>query len=547
MARKLDLADIQGNITRAYAPFGFWNVRYFFLHVNREKLEEARKFLDVVRERVTTSERWGQGEDRAERPKVTLNIGFSWFGLWAFGLPTETLRMFPREFIDGMKPRAHILGDVGKSAPDHWDRIWQDSNQGSGTQVHIWVSMNAQSGEGPDPVPELDAQIEWFRQEIEKSKGGVVLLSGHGPTGENDYQEAHILWGEGSGRARVPLKSEHFGYTDGIGNPVFAGQFEQKIEDVRVVGRGKLMPDQTWAPLATGEFLLGHVDESQEIPPAAFPDDFANNGTFMVYRKLHQNVKTFKEYVADQSGTYAAIMGVSKDEAAETIGAKMVGRWKNGVPLLVAPTYDDWQKFNEDWKDIELIVLKKKTGQAVTAAEQARAAEYNRILIDFKYNGDVEGYKCPVAAHIRRANTRDMLDPVINTDGAIGSALNKRRRILRRGLPYGKSDPKNPTDDGEHGIIFMAVCASLFRQFEFVQQQWMQYGLDFNVGNDTCPVIGKHEEGDKFVIASDPGSGKPPYICADPGPFVTTRGGEYFFIPSLTSLRMMAMGVVDPT
>lgn len=125
--------------------------------------------------------------------------------------------------------------------------------------------------------------------------------------------------------------------------------------------------------------------------------------------------------------------------------------------------------------------------------------------------------------------------------------MNKRRRILRRGLPYGEHDPGNPSDDGEHGIIFMAICANQFRQFEFVQQQWIQYGLDFNVGNDTCPVIGKHDKGDKFVIASDPESGKPPYICADPPPFVTTKGGEYFFIPSLTALCMIAMGIIDPT
>ena len=96
-------------------------------------------------------------------------------------------------------------------------------------------------------------------------------------------------------------------------------------------------------------------------------------------------------------------------------------------------------------------------------------------------------------------------------------------------------------------MIFMAIRASLFRQFEFVPQQWIQYGLDFNVGNDTCPVIDEHGKGDKFVIASDPELGKPPYICANPPPFVTTKGGEHFFIPSLTALRMIAMGVIDPT
>ena len=143
-----------------------------------------------------------------------------------------------------------------------------------------------------------------------------------------------------------------------------------------------------------------------------------------------------------------------------------------------------------------------------------------------------------------------MLDPRIGSQDkseVSGSALNKRRRILRRGLPYGTYDPKTGSDEGEHGIIFMAVCASLFRQFEFVQQQWINYGLDFNVGNDTCPIIGKHGTDAKFVIASEPALGKPPFVCERLPQFVTTRGGEYFFIPSVSALRMIAMGIIDPT
>ncbi len=73
------------------------------------------------------------------------------------------------------------------------------------------------------------------------------------------------------------------------------------------------------------------------------------------------------------------------------------------------------------------------------------------------------------------------------------------------------------------------------------------YGLDFNVGIDTYPVIGKHDKEDKFVIASDPESRKPPYICAEPPPFLTTKGREYFYFPSLTALCMIAMGFIDPT
>jgi hypothetical protein len=93
----------------------------------------------------------------------------------------------------------------------------------------------------------------------------------------------------------------------------------------------------------------------------------------------------------------------------------------------------------------------------------------------------------------------------------------------------------------------MALCASLFNQFEFVQQQWVHYGASFNAGNDTDPLVGLRRPGAKFVIPADPAQDHPPFICANMPQFVETRGGEYFFLPSLTALREIAQGSVDPT
>jgi deferrochelatase/peroxidase EfeB len=147
-------------------------------------------------------------------------------------------------------------------------------------------------------------------------------------------------------------------------------------------------------------------------------------------------------------------------------------------------------------------------------------------------------------------NTRDYLDP-LNKPGAknedASTQLNKRRRILRRGLPYGPSSFGHSNDETEQGVAFMIICANIFRQFEFVQQQWIQYGLDFNVGNNTCPLLGNHEHHKRHIIPGDPDAGGKPYIMNKLKTFVETRGGDYFFIPSLTALRMMAMGIVDPT
>ena len=96
----------------------------------------------------------------------------------------------------------------------------------------------------------------------------------------------------------------------------------------------------------------------------------------------------------------------------------------------------------------------------------------------------------------------------------------------------------------------LICCSSLERQFEFVQQQWINYGMDSNAGNDTCPMLGNRPSKDvKFVIpkdqeADDDGA---PYMCTKLPQFVETKGGAYFFVPSMTSLRMIAIGVIDPT
>jgi deferrochelatase/peroxidase EfeB len=241
-------------------------------------------------------------------------------------------------------------------------------------------------------------------------------------------------------------------------------------------------------------------------------------------------------------------MGVPEDEARETVRAKLVGRWSDGVPLMAAPTFQARMAFRKEYADVVAWWEGKVDGNNLS---EERKGAYMRALVDFKYRDDPNGVACPFGAHLRRVNTRDMLDPRGSSKEPkdwSGSALNNRRRILRRGLPYGSFDPKDRDDEGEHGVIFMGLCASLFRQFEFIQQQWLQYGLDFNLGNDTDPLVGSRDKGGaKFVIAADPASGKPPFICSDMPPFVVTRGGEYFFIPSLTALRMIAMGNVDPT
>jgi deferrochelatase/peroxidase EfeB len=446
----------------------------------------------------------------------------------------------PDEFIDGMMKRAPMLGD--NFFPDwktKWDPVWKAATGPALTDpntVHILISLNAQMTPDGNAVAALQAKTDEI-ESLCKSLGGLEVLPGHSSPrpGEEParYQELTAITVRKPDGTVVPSPKEHFGYTDAIGDPVFEGQYPLKIERAGAKGNGAFDGAGNWRPLATGEFLLGYPDEAQEIAGTPMPLSFSRNGTFMAYRKLHQNVDMFRRFIAAKGAELATVWGVPAAAAGELLIAKMAGRWSDGVPLARAATVAAWNKFNDDYPGLD--------------PKDPRYPEREHALRDFMYKDDPQGLKCPLTSHMRRVNTRDMLGPIPDS----GSVLNNRRRILRRGLPYGVSSP-GVTDDKEHGIVMLVVCANLFRQYEFVQQQWINYGLDSSAGNDTDPLVGNHATGAqgppaKFVIASDPKAGRPPYIADRLPQFVETRGGEYFFVPSMTALRMIGMGTIDPT
>jgi Dyp-type peroxidase family len=370
-----------------------------------------------------------------------------------------------------MKSRAAILGDTGLNSPERWDELWREN------RVHAWVAINGQS------MAAIDASSASLRSLIQETAGAVELGS----------QDAAAIMDAGKATTR-----EHFGFTDGFGNPDYLGVVRTKQP-----GQGKLMPDGTWAPLATGELLLGYADEAGELPVAPVPHILATNGTFMVYRKLHQNVGTFRAYLKEHSAQYGG--------GEEKLAAKFIGRWRDGTPLELSP----------DKPDPSIVEDRNRN-------------------VNFTYGSDPEGTRCPIGAHVRRVHPRDAF-------GFNGRLIN-RRRMTRRGLPYGRPvAPNEPASDREErGVIFMALNASLSRQFEFVQQQWIEYGNDAHQGNDKDMLMGNHGGQGKFVVQGDTAATNPPFICSNLPNFVELRGGDYFFLPSITALGMIAMDLVDP-
>jgi Dyp-type peroxidase family len=459
---KIDVSDIQGFSLKGY---NFPYARYLLLELLHH--EAARKFVAGLLPVITTGERW----DLDKKPMSTVNLAFTHKGLIQLQLPEASLLSFPVEFQQGMKARGDILYDTGKNSPAHWDEAWKED------RVHAWLAVNARTAEA------LEQRCAAMRQLMAETAGARVLQA----------QDAGAIYLDGKASAK-----EHFGYTDGFGNPDFAG-----AERDCTPGQGKLTADGKWEALATGEFLLGYADEAGELPVAPIPHLLGRNGAFMVYRKLHQNVATFRNYLEEKGKLYGG--------GKEKLAAKFVGRWRDGTPIELSPD----------------------------APDPTIVADNNRNT-DFTYGADPQGIRCPIGAHIRRSNPRDAF--------GFNGALVNRRRIMRRGLPYGEYVPEGQParDEDDRGIIFMALNASIFRQFEFVQQQWMEYGNDSHLGNDKDLLTANHDGTGKFMVQGTIDAKNPPFLCAALPAFVELRGGDYFFIPSLTALAMIAAGTVDP-
>jgi Dyp-type peroxidase family len=283
---------------------------------------------------------------------------------------------------------------------------------------------------------------------------------------------------------------EHFGYADGIGQPSIkdSGTTEYPGEGTLVEGK--------WVPLAAGEFVLGYPGETGFAIPMPQPDVLGRNGSFLVYRLLEQHVAAFRAFLTEQARR------VYQDSTKEElVAAKLVGRWRSGCPVALRPDKDD-EELARDWM-----------------ANNA-----------FGYANDAKGAACPLGSHIRRMNPRD---------GRIGDTLVRTHRIVRRGLPYGPWLPEGAQDDGQRrGVAFMAINASIRYQFEFLQSEWINNGEFAGLSKaDVDPFGGEPRTGSRFqVVLPD---GRPKNIFDLP-PFVTLKGGGYYFIPSLSALRFIA-------
>lgn len=227
----------------------------------------------------------------------------------------------------------------------------------------------------------------------------------------------------------------------------------------------------------------------------ADPLHTAAQGSFFVFRKLEQNVAGFKQ-AEDALASTVGMLGADRERA----GAQVVGRFEDGTPLTLHS-----------------------------------AAKGVPVVNDFDYTADPGG-KCPVHAHIRKSNPRG------SSPG--GLPFDKSVQMARRGITYGSrlQDPDSKEfidqpNDGV-GLLFMSYQASIEKQFHFMQTAWVNSDGFPKAGVGIDPVIGQGS-------SALPQTWPPTYGSAAGGVpslfrgFVTLKGGEYFYAPSLSGLKAL--------
>jgi Dyp-type peroxidase family len=469
----LQVGDVQGLVLSGYAHLR-WSSH---VPLRIDNPAAAKQWLQSQLKKITD----GRHIDKSQRGPRAVNLALTFSGLEKLGLPAGARHAFPIVFREGMAPRpdAHrsrALGDTCESAPQHWNWGAEGSRRGC---VDALLFLYANSKDELRAVkrecvtPFLTGQCgEIVAAPIQ---GEMMTSAGKGPL------------------AKFP--AEHFGFVDGISQPQIEGTWH----------RTKSQPVPENDILRSGEFVLGYPDEAGLIaahipidraddPLGMLPQlnggaacrDFGRNGSFLVARQLHQDVARFRAETVVWGGAHGP----------HELAARMVGRTRDGLPLADTVSPD--------------------------------AAN------DFTYVGDPHGFKCPVGAHIRRANPRGSL----GHDFDASLVATRRRRLLRRGRTYGKPLRPNATaDDGRaRGVMFICLNADIERQFEFVQQNWINNTVFSGVYSETDPGVGDRNAEVGLTIQAEGVRDRVLNLSR----FVTVKGGGYFFLPGMRALRYIA-------
>ncbi len=417
-------------------------------------------------------------------------LAFTATGLQALGLSQAVLESFAEPFVEGMHEphRRRRLGDFALEPPGRVRRPLWGGNMpllaGTAPDIDTVVcdkTVHAAVLLYHETVEQLAAFAAPVRARLAACGVSVV------------HELALSLRFDGND---PPIAREHFGFADGISQPVPSGPGI-------VTSDGAAYPPHPVHRVYPGDLLIGLLDSYGESAPGAVvptgaagasvldvsPEDRSQRclgrlGSYLVIRELSQDVSAFEASMESA----AQALGKAKDWVAE----RVVGRTRDGVILSPNPPPPDADGPGNDF---------------------------------LYFDTDVDGRFCPYGSHVRRANPRDGLAPTAGDKTTLLRAANNHR-ILRRGRKYASY---SVPDAGElPGLLFMCLNTDIRRQFEFVQQTWMLNPSFAALVDEQDPLLGPRGS---FTIPADPLRLRPTIDT-----FVRFIGGEYFFLPSLPAL-----------
>ncbi|GAA5925473.1 hypothetical protein JCM10213_008798 [Rhodosporidiobolus nylandii] len=403
-----------------------------------------------------------------------LNLSFSAMGLAKLGV--DVAAAFPDDiaFRVGQQDDAlEALGDprdVGGLST--WRDVWKGALFSSSSPPSTELSRPA--GRRVDGIFLLTAAS---KHALDKAVGKLLKRLSH--------TISLVRRKDGTVRPGRQAAHEHFGFLDGVTRPTVVGFNDQHRA-----------PGETASPADV--FIL----------PAS--QDWRGNGSFLVVRELQQKVPEFETWCEDMAKSVKPC-----PVHPNLIAARMVGRWQNGVPLVMSPTL-----------------------------EQGNLASDIRLREDFDFSGDLLGEACPYVAHIRKANPRQ---------GSSASLATVQHRVLRSGIAYGpevgEQEKRKGKTEHDRGLFFVCYQSSIENGFRFIQQSWLnspRIPVDNAVGSvePGCDLIAGQRLSEKGGLRTAqgllPGSPTSPGDKVAVPSFVVPRGGEYFFTPSLDGLKHLA-------
>jgi Dyp-type peroxidase family len=380
-------------------------------------------------------------------------------------------------FYQGMVNQGNRIGDIGRDRQAHRKTHWVEPFKGRKIDGVIILAADT----------EMDANNETYALVKEIKTLGIKFLSLEVGRTKTNSEGKNI---------------EHFGFRDDISQPLIVGIDTDKIN----------LRKEFIDVFEPTDFILSGLKRDLA---------WANNGSFMVFRKLGQDVNGFWKFMKKASENF--------NMPPEKVAAKFIGRWQSGAPLALYPNRDPGSKCSN--------------------------------LNDFLYfEKDEVGVRTPRFSHIRKSSPRD--------DGREGaSELNliesRKHRILRRGITY--ENRKSTYSGSKKGLLFVCYQKDLSEQFEFIQRQWLnnphfpekdpRFDIDEGHGIDAIAGINRkisrdqREGTESYVnlIKKKKGTGNDailkvegfmmPKIKSGFKQWVHNHGGEYFFSPSISSLK----------